>query len=102
MTRLPLRRLGTLGIVTGATAALLLGATSASYAATGTGAWAGTVSTGGTLKVRAAATTSSAAVGTVKNRARVTIICQVQGQWIKGRVRGTDLWDRLSDGRYVS
>jgi murein DD-endopeptidase MepM/ murein hydrolase activator NlpD len=74
----------------------------ATAAGTGTGAWAGTVSTGSPLKVRAGATSAAASAGSLKNRSRVTITCQVHGQWIKGRVRGTDLWDRLSDGRYVS
>jgi murein DD-endopeptidase MepM/ murein hydrolase activator NlpD len=102
MTRLPLRRLRTLGIAAGATAALVLGGQSASFAATGTGAWSGTVSTGGLLKVRADATSGATNVGTLRNRSRVTIVCQVHGQWVKGRVRGTDLWDRLGGGRYVS
>jgi flagellar protein FlgJ len=61
-----------------------------------------TVKVRGTLTVRAAATTTSAAVGTLRNKARVSIGCKVAGQYVKGTVRKTAQWDRLSDGRYIS
>ncbi|MEV8512374.1 peptidoglycan DD-metalloendopeptidase family protein [Dactylosporangium sp. NPDC051484] len=42
-------------------------------------------------------------VGTIPNGATVAIECQVKGQLIdEGTVRVTDLWDRLTNGTYVS
>ena len=56
----------------------------------------------GTLKVRAAATTGSAVVGTLRNKAKVAIACRVNGQKVKGTVRTTTQWNRLTNGQYVS
>ncbi|HEY8532293.1 MAG TPA: sporangiospore maturation cell wall hydrolase GsmA [Micromonospora sp.] len=56
----------------------------------------------GVLNVRAGATTASARVGTLRNGAKVSISCQVTGQYIRGDVRSTSLWNRLSNGRYIS
>jgi hypothetical protein len=56
----------------------------------------------GTLKARVAATASSAQVGTLRNKARVAIACKVNGQYVKGTVRKTAQWDRLTSGQYVS
>jgi flagellar protein FlgJ len=56
----------------------------------------------GTLKVRSGPATSWSIVGSLKNRAKVTIVCQVPGQWVKGSVRTTTQWDRLTSGGYVS
>lgn len=56
----------------------------------------------GTLKIRAAATTNSAVVGTLRNRASVAIVCRVTGQYVRGTVRRTAQWDRLTSGRYIS
>ena len=89
------------GLATGVVAAALLLAPAAAAAG---GAVPGTVSIGtGRLAVRAAATSSSAQVGALKNKSKVTIACQVTGDAVvKGRVRRTDKWDRLTNGQYVS
>jgi murein DD-endopeptidase MepM/ murein hydrolase activator NlpD len=82
-----------------ATAALVASAVP-SYAA---GSVTGTVSSGKTrLTLRAEATSLSAALGTVRNGTKVVVVCQVVGPKVKGRVRTTDKWDRLADGKYVS
>jgi murein DD-endopeptidase MepM/ murein hydrolase activator NlpD len=52
--------------------------------------------------VRAAASSASAQVGALTNRSKVMIVCQVPGELIKGRVRTSNKWDRLTSGRYVS
>ncbi|SDY81897.1 flagellar protein FlgJ [Micromonospora pattaloongensis] len=62
----------------------------------------GTIKVSGTLNVRAGATTSSKAVGKLRNGARISIACQVIGQSVKGNVRRTTAWNRLTNGRYVS
>ena len=41
-------------------------------------------------------------MGSVPNKAKVSIECKVNGQYVKGRVRPTTQWDRLTDGKYVS
>jgi flagellar protein FlgJ len=56
----------------------------------------------GTLKVRAAATSVSAQVATLRNRAKVTIRCKVNGQYTNGSVRKTAQWDLLSSSGYIS
>lgn len=56
----------------------------------------------GSLIVRSAPSQSSPAVGRLRNGAKVSIACKVTGQYIKGRVRKTSQWDRLTNGRYVS
>ncbi|MEV1289845.1 sporangiospore maturation cell wall hydrolase GsmA [Micromonospora sp. NPDC049679] len=62
----------------------------------------GTIKVSGSLNVRSAATTSSKVVGKLRNKARISIDCQVVGQSVKGDVRRTTLWNRLTNGRYVS
>jgi Mannosyl-glycoprotein endo-beta-N-acetylglucosaminidase len=57
---------------------------------------------GGTLKIRSGPATSWTIIGSLKNKAKVTIACQVAGQWIKGSVRSTTQWDQLSGGGYIS
>jgi murein DD-endopeptidase MepM/ murein hydrolase activator NlpD len=54
------------------------------------------------LTVRAAPTAASAAVGALRNGAKLALVCSVQGTKTKGRVRTTDRWDRLAGGAYVS
>ena len=61
-----------------------------------------TIRTGSTLNVRSAPWRSARIVGTVRNRQRVTIACVITGQRIRGLVRTTTAWDRLSTGGYVS
>lgn len=63
----------------------------------------GRVSTSGiALTERAAPTTSASALGTLANGTSVTISCQTYGQSITGTYGTSQLWDKLSDGRYVS
>jgi murein DD-endopeptidase MepM/ murein hydrolase activator NlpD len=92
------RRVATLVVASTAAASVLAG-NSPSYAATGTGSWAGQVA-GTSVKVRAGASSGTAKVGTAARW--IVIQCQVRGQKIRGRVRTTDLWDRIGNGRYVS
>jgi flagellar protein FlgJ len=58
--------------------------------------------TSGTLTVRSGPATSAAAVGALRNGVRVRIACAVTGQKIKGTVRTSARWDRLTNGRYVA
>jgi hypothetical protein len=53
------------------------------------------------LNVRANATTSSAAIGTVGDGAFVTIHCQKKGHSVTGTYGTTTLWDKIGEG-YVS
>jgi len=86
--------------VAGGAGALRLTGPAAGYATAGS--VVGTVDSPIPLKVRAAATTQSALVGTLRSGSRAAVACQVAGQWIHGKVRVTNVWDRLADGRYVS
>jgi flagellar protein FlgJ len=63
---------------------------------------AATVQVGSTLKIRSAPSLSARVVGTVRNQQRVTVRCSVIGTTVRGRVRTTNVWDRLSAGRYLS
>jgi murein DD-endopeptidase MepM/ murein hydrolase activator NlpD len=88
------------GAIALAAAAAVVFGPAPSYAATSTAT--GTVNSGGGLKVRTAPASSAPKVGTLGNRTKLTIICQVHGERISGRVRRTDLWDRIGTDRYVS
>jgi flagellum-specific peptidoglycan hydrolase FlgJ len=77
-------------------AVLVIGAGAAQAAVTGT------VKAVGSVSLHAAATSASEVVGSVPNKAKVSIDCKVNGQYVKGRVRPTTQWDRLADGKYVS
>lgn len=72
--------------------------------ASASAATAGTVRLNGvgSLKMRVAATATSAEVGSLPNNTAVAIVCKVTGQYISGSVRNTSQWDRLANGRYVS
>jgi flagellar protein FlgJ len=62
-----------------------------------------TVRTGGIwLNIRAAATAQSVLTGRLKDRSKVTIACKVTGQSIRGALRSTNQWDRLTSGQYIS
>jgi flagellar protein FlgJ len=61
-----------------------------------------TIRVSGSLKIRSAPSSTSAPVATLRNRAKVAIACQVNGQYVRGSVRKTAQWDRLTNGRYVS
>jgi uncharacterized protein YraI len=63
---------------------------------------AATIKVSGTLTMRSAPTTASAAAGTLTNNQRVAIACVISGQSVAGSVRTTTTWDRLSTGAYVS
>lgn len=62
----------------------------------------GRVNTAGApLTIRASASRTSAAVGSVADGAYVTITCQKRGQSVSGTYGTTTLWDKVSGG-YVS
>jgi flagellar protein FlgJ len=62
----------------------------------------GVVRVGGTLNVRSGPSTAAAAVGTLRDGARVRIACAVSGERVNGTVRTSAQWDRLSGGRYIA
>ncbi|SDP49400.1 Cell wall-associated hydrolase, NlpC family [Pedococcus dokdonensis] len=88
-----------------ATAALvvvpLVGAVAAS-AATATGTVNTTGNPGPALTVRAKPTSTSAAVGSRADGARITIVCQTYGQQVTGTYGTTKIWDKVKSGGYVS
>lgn len=53
---------------------------------------------GAALTIRASASTSSAAVGSVANGAWITITCQKNGSTVTGTYGTSKLWDRISGG----
>jgi len=60
-------------------------------------------STGGVpLNARTGASRAHERVGTIPDGSRLSIVCRVFGQLVTGHVRRTVVWDRLSDGRFVS
>jgi flagellar protein FlgJ len=89
-----------------ATAPTVVAVTPAAHAAqvgpSAAAARTGVVSVDGTLNVRSAPTTAAAAVGTVRDKARLRISCAVPGDLVRGTLRATRQWDRLASGRYVS
>jgi flagellar protein FlgJ len=95
----PLRRL-LLGpaLAVAATGAILTIDMSAADAAT-----TAPVRVSGTLKVRSGPSNGYPILRVIKNRAKVQIACQVSGQNVRGSVRRTAQWDRLTSGtEYVS
>lgn len=60
-----------------------------------------TIRVDGTLMSRSGPTLSSSILGELGNGDRVQLDCTVQGQWVRGSVRTTATWDRLTNGRYV-
>jgi murein DD-endopeptidase MepM/ murein hydrolase activator NlpD len=100
MRRPLLRGLAAIAVATGGVAFTLFTGPAPALAA---GAVAGTVSTeSGNLIVRADASTNAPKLGLLPKGTRVSIDCQVIGTFVDGRVRDTDRWDRLIDGRFVS
>lgn len=61
-----------------------------------------TVRVNSTLMVRAAAELDSKVVGTLSNGQQVTALCSVTGASVRGSVRTTTQWDRLSTGGYIT
>jgi hypothetical protein len=79
-----------------ATAAIVGGNVTAAEAAT-------TVATvAGPLNIRVDASTTSAYAGRVANGAKVALVCKVVGEKVRGKLRTTNQWDRLTSGRYIS
>lgn len=63
----------------------------------------GKVVTGGTpLNARSGPSASSTRTGTIKDGATVSIVCKIAGQFIRGSVKNTGYWDRLSDNSFIS
>ena len=56
---------------------------------------------GAPLTIRAGASTSTAAIGSVADGAYVTIRCQKRGQTVSGTYGSSSLWDKIGDG-YVA
>lgn len=97
---IPWRRTGG-ALAAFAVAAGLVVATPA--AATSATAKKGTVKTSGArLWVRSGPSRSHKAVGSLANRTRVTITCQVTGGTVSGTYGTSALWDKIGSGRYVS
>ena len=63
---------------------------------------AATVQVGSTLKVRSTPSLSARIVGSVRNKQRITVQCVLAGTIVRGTVRTTNLWARLSSGHYIS
>lgn len=65
----------------------------------GGGSVVGRVNTAGSpLTIRAGASTSSAAVGSVEDGAQVTISCQKNGESVTGTYGTSTLWDKIGSG----
>ena len=61
-----------------------------------------TIEVSSSLKVRATPSLAAKVVGSLGARQRVTVVCSVVGQNVRGSVRTTTAWDRLSTGGYVT
>jgi mannosyl-glycoprotein endo-beta-N-acetylglucosaminidase len=55
-----------------------------------------------TLNLRRSTTTAWAPVGAVGFNTRLAVLCQLGGEFVAGSIRQTALWDRLTNGRFVS
>lgn len=63
----------------------------------------GTVATNGLLlNVRTGPSTTAPRKRVLPQGTKLTLVCGEIGQKIQGKVRTTDVWDRLTDGAYVS
>jgi flagellum-specific peptidoglycan hydrolase FlgJ len=56
----------------------------------------------GKLSVRSGAANWHPQTRALKNGTKVTVVCKVTGQYIRGKVRRTAQWDRLALGDYIS
>src|SRR4051794_28161239 len=63
---------------------------------------AATVQVNSTLKVRSAPSLAARLAGSLTNRQHITVQCAVTGTNVRGSLRTTTLWDRLSTGHYIS
>lgn len=88
------------------TGPLLVFAVGAGLAAAPAAAYAAgvpaTIEVRSTLKVRSAPSLAAKVVGSLRGGQKVTAVCAVTGQSVRGSVRTTTQWDRLSSGGYVT
>jgi flagellar protein FlgJ len=61
-----------------------------------------TVDVNSQLKVRDKPSLAAAIKGTLHDGQKITVSCAVTGQNVRGKLRTTAVWDRLSNGYYVS
>jgi flagellum-specific peptidoglycan hydrolase FlgJ len=54
------------------------------------------------LKVRSAPSLAAGVVGSLRGGQKVTALCAVTGQSVRGSVRTTTQWDKLSSGGYIT
>ncbi|GAA0559677.1 hypothetical protein GCM10010172_48470 [Paractinoplanes ferrugineus] len=54
------------------------------------------------LKMRKSPSLTGTVVGTLRDNQKVTIVCAVTGPAVRGSVRTSTQWDRLSDGAYIA
>jgi uncharacterized protein YraI len=92
------RKRAMLLVIAGGVMAGAFAGPSAALAATS----ADTVRSSGPVNIRAGANTAAKRINGLKNGMKVTITCQVAGELVRGTVRNTTLWDKLSVGGYVS
>ncbi|GAA4971452.1 sporangiospore maturation cell wall hydrolase GsmA [Actinoplanes utahensis] len=97
MTHTTRRLLGSALLVLAAGA----GATAAPVAAYAAGVSA-TIDVSRELKVRSAPSLAAGVVGTLRDGQKVSIDCSVKGEQVRGKVRTSAQWDRLTNGRYVA
>ena len=57
---------------------------------------------GGRLNLRSTASTVHKRAGTMRDNTRLSVVCKLYGEYVKGTVRGTMIWNRLRNGRFVS
>jgi murein DD-endopeptidase MepM/ murein hydrolase activator NlpD len=63
----------------------------------------GQINTGGaTLRVRSGPSADFAQTGSLPQGKYISIVCQVIGQHVAGKVRATRIWDRLPNNSYVA
>ena len=61
-----------------------------------------TVKVSSSLKTRTGPSLTARVTGSLRNGQKVTAVCRTTGQSIRGSVRTTSQWDRLSDNSYVT
>jgi flagellar protein FlgJ len=62
----------------------------------------GTVKVSSTLMTRSGPSLASRVTGSLRNGQHVTAVCRVAGQTVRGSIRTTGQWDRLSTDSYVT
>ncbi|HLL64235.1 MAG TPA: sporangiospore maturation cell wall hydrolase GsmA [Micromonosporaceae bacterium] len=82
----------------GTTGAALAGMSGTAHAAVAPA----TIQVSGSLHVRTGPSSTSGVVAKLRNGDRVQIACSVTGQYVRGAVRGTTQWNRLTSGSYIS